>query len=54
LERKDGIGNVGSLKLENSPIDYIQIIKQQKYANCDYAVGGHVGMGVHIHSWWKM
>lgn len=48
---KDGMGNVGSLKLENSPIDYIQIIKKQEYAKCDYAVGGHVGMGIHKHSW---
>jgi len=54
LGEKDGIGNVGALKLENSPIDYIQIIKKQEYANCDFAVGGHVGMGIHKHSWWKM
>ena len=54
LDVKDGIGNVGALKLENSPIDYIQIIKKQEYANCDFAVGSHVGMGIHKHSWWKM
>ena len=54
LDSKDGVGSVGSLKLENSPIDYIQIIKKQEYANCDFAVGGHVGMGIHIHSWWKI
>ncbi len=54
LGTRDGIGNVGSLKLENSPIDYIHIIKKQEYAKCDYAVGGHVGMGIHKHSWWKM
>jgi len=51
---KDGIGNVGALKLENSPIDYIQIIKKQEYENCGFAVGSHVGMGIHKHSWWKM
>ncbi len=51
---KDGIGNAGSLKLERSPIDYVNIIKKQEYARCDFAVGGHVGMGVHKHSWWKM
>lgn len=54
LGTRDGIGNVGSLKLENSPIDYIHILKKQEYAKCDYAVGGHVGMGIHKHSWWKM
>ena len=54
LETKKGIRNVGTLKLENSPIDYINIIKKQEYARCDYAVGGHVGMGVHKHSWWKL
>ncbi len=54
LGTKNGVGNVGSLRLENSPIDYIQIIKKQEYANCDFAVGGHVGMGIHKHSWWKM
>ncbi len=54
LGLKDGIGNVGALKLENSLIDYIQIITKQEYAKCDYAIGGHVGMGVHKHSWWMM
>ncbi len=54
LGTKDGIGNAGSLKLENSPIDYIHIIKKQEYAKCDFVIGGHVGMGVHKHSWWKM
>ena len=54
LGTRNGIGNVGSLKLENSPIDYIHILKKQEYAKCDYAVGGHVGMGIHKHSWWKM
>lgn len=54
LGAQDGIGNAGSLKLENSPIDYVHILKKQEYARCDFAVGGHVGMGVHKHSWWKM
>jgi len=54
LRTKNGIGNAGSLKLEDSPIDYIHFIKKQEYAKCDFAVGGHVGMGVHKHSWWKM
>jgi len=54
IEGKSGIGTAGSLKLKNSPIDYLHIIKKQEYAKCDYAVGGHVGMGVHIHSWYKM
>ena len=54
LGTKDGVGNVGSLRLENSPIDYIQIIKKQEYANCGFAVGSHVGMGIHKHSWWMM
>jgi len=54
LGTRDGIGNAGSLKLEDSPIDYIHFIKKQEYAKCDFAVGGHVGMGVHNHSWWKM
>lgn len=54
IEGKSGIGTAGSLKLEDSPIDYLHIIKKQEYAKCNYAVGGHVGMGVHIHSWYKM
>ncbi len=54
IEAQSGIGTAGSLKLENSPIDYLHIIKKQEYAKCDYAVGGHVGMGIHIHSWYKM
>ena len=54
LGTRDGIGNAGSLKLKNSPIDYIHFIKKQEYAKCNFAAGGHVGMGVHKHSWWKM
>ena len=54
MEGKNGIGTAGSLRLKNSPIDYLHIIKKQEYAKCGFAVGGHVGMGVHIHSWYKM
>lgn len=54
IEGKNGIGTAGSLRLEGSPIDYLHIIKKQEYAKCDYAVGGHVGMGIHLHSWWKL
>jgi hypothetical protein len=54
LENKNGVGNTGSIKLENSFIDYINLIKKQEYAKCDFAVGGHVGMGIHLHSWWKI
>ena len=53
LGTKDGVGGAGTLKLERSPIDYIQIIKKQEFVHCDYVMGGHVGMGVHKHSWWK-
>lgn len=54
LETKDGIGSAGSLELVQSPINYIHLVKKQELAKCDFAVGGHVGMGVHIHSWWKI
>ena len=54
MDGKNGIGTAGSLRLENSPINHLHIVKKQEYAKCDFAVGGHVGMGVHIHSWWKM
>ncbi|MFQ5782001.1 MAG: hypothetical protein ACE5GR_02965 [Nitrosopumilus sp.] len=54
LRTHDGMGNVGSLKLENSPIDYIHILKKQEYAKCGYTAGSHVGMGVHKHTWWKI
>lgn len=54
MEGKNGIGTAGSLRLDGSPIDYLHIIKKQEYANCDFAVGAHVGMGIHIHSWYKM
>lgn len=40
--------------MENSPIDYIQLIKKQELTKCDYVMGSHVGMGVHKHSWWKL
>lgn len=54
LGTKEEIGSAGSLELVGSPIDYIHLIKKQEFAKCDFAVGGHVGMGVHIHSWWKI
>ena len=54
MDGKNGIGTAGSLRLNNSPIDYLHMIKKQEYAKCDFAVGGHVGMGVHVHSWYKM
>jgi len=54
LGNGDGIGTVGSLKLMDSPIDYVQLIKKQKIEKCDYAVGGFAGMGVHTHSWWRI
>ena len=54
IDGESGIGTAGSLKLQDSPIDYLHVIKKQDYAKCDYAVGGHVGMGVHVHSWYKM
>lgn len=53
LGTEDGIGNVGVLVLDDSPIDYIQILKKQKFVKCDYVMGGHVRMGVHMHSWYK-
>ena len=54
MDGKNGMGTAGSLRLDNSPINHLHIVKKQEYAKCDFAVGGHVGMGVHIHSWWKM
>ncbi len=54
MDGKNGVGTAGSLRLENSPIDHLHIIKKQEYAKCDFAVGGHVGMGIHIHSWYKI
>ncbi|AJM93063.1 hypothetical protein [Nitrosopumilus piranensis] len=54
LGTTDGIGHVGTLKLENSPIDFIEILKKQEYAKCDFVMGSHVGMGVHKHSWRKL
>ncbi len=54
LGTTDGVGSVGSLKLVDSPIDYVSIVKKQKYVKCDFAMGGFAGMGIHLHSWWKM
>lgn len=53
LRTCDGIGNAGTIKLENSPIDYIHVLKKQEFAKCGYTAGSHVGMGVHKHTWWK-
>ena len=54
LGTTNGMGSVGSLKLLDSPINFVNIIKKQEYAKCDFAAGGFAGMGVHLHSWWKM
>ena len=50
----DGIGGAGALTVEQSPIDYFHIVKKQEWAKCDFAVGGRAGMGVHLHSWFKI
>jgi hypothetical protein len=54
LGSADGIGNIGTLRLYDSPIDYINIIKKQELTKCDFVAGGFAGMGLHLHSWWKM
>ncbi len=54
VRAKNSIGNIGTLELANSPIDYFNIIKKQKFVKCDYALGSHVGMGIHRHAWWKI
>ena len=54
LGTKDGIANVGTLRLKNSPIDYVQLVKKQECVRCDYVMGSHVGMGIHKHTWWKI
>lgn len=54
LQTVDGIGNVGTLRIRRSSIDYFHIIKKKKLEKCEFAVGGSVGMGVHEHSKWKI
>ena len=54
LANENGIGNLGTIKVNDSPIDYINVLKKQELAKCDFAVGGYAGMGVHIHSWLKL
>lgn len=54
LGSKNGIGSAGAIELTGSPIDYIHLIKKQEFAKCDFAVGGSVGMGIHLHTWWKI
>jgi hypothetical protein len=53
MDGKNGMGTAGTLKLEDYTIDYLHILKKQEYAKCDFAVGGHVGIGVRINSWYK-
>ena len=54
LGSTDGIGNLGTLRLYDSPIDYVNILKKQELTKCDFVAGGFAGMGVHLHSWLKM
>ena len=51
---ESGIGNLGTLCVDNSAISYINILKKQEMAKCNFAVGGYAGMGVHLHSWLKL
>lgn len=50
----DGIGGVGVFEIDNSPIDYFHLVKKQEWAKCDFAAGGRAGMGIHLHSWFKI
>ena len=54
IENIDGVGSIDTIKLQNHPIDYLHIIKKQKFEKCDYAVGSFAGMGIHLHSWYKI
>jgi len=54
LGTDNGIGSLGVIEIKNSPIDLIQILKKQEFVKCNYVMGGHVGMGVHKHSWYKL
>jgi len=54
LGTTNGIGNLGTLRVYDSPIDYINIVKKQELVNCDFVAGGFAGMGIHLHSWWKI
>lgn len=54
LGKESGIGNLGTIRIHDSSIDYINVLKKQELAKCDFAVGGYAGMGIHIHSWLKL
>lgn len=47
------ICGVGTLQLFDAPIDYIHVLKQQKLESCGFMPGGSIGMGRHLHTWYK-
>ncbi len=54
IGHEDGIASIGAIHLKGSFIDYIHILKKQKFEKCDFASGGFAGMGMHLHSWYKL
>lgn len=54
LGNTTGMGSVGTIRIHNSPISYLNIIKKQEMAKCDFVAGGYAGMGVHLHFWFKL
>ena len=54
IGHEDGTCSVGVLHLKDSFIDYVHIIKKQKFEKCDFANGGFAGMGLHLHAWYKI
>lgn len=54
LARSNGICSIGALRLFGAPIDYVHVLKQQKLEDCQFVPGGSLGLGKHIHSWFKI
>jgi len=53
LGSESGIGNLGTINVYDSPIDYINVLKKQELVKCNFTFGGNVGLGLHLHSWLK-
>lgn len=54
LASSNGVCSLGALKLNSSPIDYVHVLKLQKLEDCQFVPGGNVGLGKHVHSWFKV
>ena len=52
-ETSPGIGSAGTLAIRDKAVSYINMVKKLAIEECHFTRGSYVGMGKHMHTWWK-